>query len=128
MKETNILMRDRARVLRNALTDAEKLLWNSIRRCQIKGVKFKRQYLIGSYIVDFICHSHKLIIEVDGNQHMEQTEYDANRTEFLEARGYKVLRFWNNEIFLHLSGVLESIWLTINTPSPTLPRKAREGV
>ena len=71
------------------------------------GLKFRRQYPVGSYVVDFICLSHKLIIELDGGQHADQVAYDNKRTEYLEHFGFRVLRFWNTDIFLQFEDVLE---------------------
>lgn len=102
-------MRDRARELRNAQTDAEQKLWQALRKRQIHGLKFRRQYCIGHYIVDFVCVTYKLIIEVDGGQHSERADYDLERTNFLNAIGYKVIRFWNNEVLEHFDAVLENI-------------------
>ncbi len=98
-------MRDRARTLRRLPTETEQRCWQALRKLQIEGVKFRRQHLIGPYIVDFVALSHKLIIEVDGSQHITQAAYDHERTQFLVAKGYKVLRFWNNEIFQQLDAV-----------------------
>ena len=100
----------RARDLRNNLTDAEQKLWYALRGKQIKGYKFRRQVTIENYIVDFLSHDLNLIIEVDGGQHVEQESYDKQRTEFLEQQGYKVLRFWNNEVLEDLDAVLEKIY------------------
>lgn len=86
-----------ARKLRKELTPAERKLWAVIRNDQL-GVNFRRQHAIGKYIPDFACIKKKLIIELDGSQHIEQAEYDAQRTEFLQSQGYKVIRFWNNEV------------------------------
>jgi len=119
MRKKNPLLKERARTLRKTLTDAESVLWLALKKRQVNGIKFRRQHRIGSYIIDFICLSHRLIIEVDGAHHQNQIEYDTIRTKFLNAAGYKVLRFWNNEVFNQLDGVLETIWKTIsNTPTP----------
>ena len=82
-----------------------------LRNFQVKGLKFRRQYPIGEYIVDFVCKDIKLIIELDGGQHNkeENIEYDKNRTLFLENKGYKVIRFWNNEIDNNIEGVYKTI-------------------
>ena len=106
----------RARNLRKKSTPQEVILWSRIRSRGFLGLKFKRQYGLGKYIVDFICIEKKLIIELDGRQHKEknQEEYDAERTMFLEKLGYKVLRFWNNEINDNLSGVMLKIEESIN--------------
>ncbi|HLO17330.1 MAG TPA: DUF559 domain-containing protein, partial [Anaerolineales bacterium] len=83
--------------LRKEPTSAEAKLWSRIRNDQL-GVTFRRQHAIGNYITDFCAPREKLIIELDGSQHLEQQEYDDARTKYLEARGYKVLRFWNNDV------------------------------
>ena len=98
-----------ARDLRRNQTKAEHILWQAIRFKQINGIKFRRQHAIGPYIADFCSPSHKLIIELDGSQHMEQEEYDAVRTKFLVSKGYRVLRFWNNEVMNDLEGVVMRI-------------------
>ncbi len=118
--------RDRARDLRKNLTDAERLVWQELRRKQL-GVKFRRQAPVGAYIADFLSHDAMLVIEVDGGHHGETQEYDAKRTEFIEAQGFTVLRFWNAEIFENLDGVLTMVKShldkNIHPPHPTLPRK-----
>ncbi len=76
-------------------------------------MKFRRQFPIEPYIADFVCLEPKLIIELDGSQHFDQAAYDNERTDFLEQRGFKVLRFWNNDVFKNTEGVLESIRLII---------------
>ena len=96
-----------ARHLRKNMTFAERLLWSKLRRKGL-GVRFKRQEPIGRYIVDFVCHSKKLIIEVDGGQHAESGR-DRRRDKELEEMGYKVLRFWNNEVIENLEGVIEEV-------------------
>jgi len=73
------------------------------------GLKFRRQFPIGPYVVDFVCLSHKLVIELDGGQHMEQLDYDNQRTEYLEHFGFRVLRFWNTDVFLQFDALLEQI-------------------
>lgn len=84
---------------------------NSGQHCahQIENVHFRRQHAIGNYIVDFCSPRQKLIIELDGGQHLEQQEYDQVRTEFLQAKGYRVLRFWNNDVLFDLNGVMKVI-------------------
>jgi len=91
------------------------------------GLKFKRQKPIGSYIADFVCWERKLVIEVDGGQHAEQVEYDIKRTQYLESEGYKVLRFWNNQVMHELESVLEKIRVEIAL-SPTPLPQAGEGL
>ena len=96
-----------ARNLRKNMTSQERKLWNLLRNRQLEGIKFVRQYPIGSYIVDFACREKKLVIELDGGQHnlKENIEYDDNRTMYLTQKGYKVIRFWNNEIDNNIEGV-----------------------
>jgi len=98
-----------ARILRRNQTDAEEKLWHALRMKQIEGGKFRRQHPIGSYIVDFCATRQKLIIEVDGSQHLEQQEKEQARTDFLEHAGYRILRFWNNEVLDDIEAVLETI-------------------
>jgi very-short-patch-repair endonuclease len=86
-----------ARFLRRNETDTEKRLWYRLRRQQLNGFRFRRQHPIGPFIVDFVCLSEKLIVELDGGQHAEQITADSERTAWLEGRGYRVLRFWNND-------------------------------
>ena len=111
-------MKQHARELRQKQTDAERLLWKHLRNRQVAGYKFRRQEVIKPYIVDFVCFDAKLIIEVDGGQHGDQIEYDEARTTYLETRGYRVLRFWNNEVLEHTESVLEHICAELVTPSP----------
>jgi very-short-patch-repair endonuclease len=99
----------RARNLRKNATDAEQHLWWSLRRQQLDGLRFRRQTPIGPYIVDFFCPGAKLIVELDGGQHSQRTDYDYDRTRWLEQRGYRVLRFWNNEALANTEGVLDEI-------------------
>jgi very-short-patch-repair endonuclease len=95
----------KARQLRRSMTLAERTLWRVIRDKQINDSRFRRQRPIGKYIVDFVCLEVKLILEVDGGQHASQVEYDAVRTAFLESLGYRVLRFWNNDVLQNTDGV-----------------------
>lgn len=95
--------------LRKTLTPAERKLWSALRGDQL-GVSFRRQHAIGPYIADFACIQKKLIIELDGEQHLEQVEYDEERTKYLESLGYKVIRFWNNEVMKDMDGVIRAIW------------------
>jgi very-short-patch-repair endonuclease len=94
--------------LRTELTPAERKLWAYLRGDRI-GVNFRRQHAIGKYIPDFCSPKAKLVIELDGSQHLEQEEYDKERTEFLEAQGYKVIRFWNNDVMNNIEGVILAI-------------------
>jgi len=104
----------RARELRKNSTDAEKCLWQKLRNRQLGGYKFKRQVPIGHYIVDFMCESASLIVELDGGQHAEQQAYDDKRTAFLQAKGFKVLRYWNNEVLENTGNVLISLTLALS--------------
>ena len=101
----------RARELRRASTPAERKLWSALRGKQLLGLKFRRQYPLPPYIVDFYCHEKRLIVELDGGQHNEvaQTAYDRERTAWLQAQGLRVIRFWNHEVETDLVGVLEAI-------------------
>jgi len=105
----------RARNLRSNMTDAERALWQRIRRRQVEGRKFRRQFPLGNYIVDFICLEAGLVIEVDGGQHLERA-YDVRRTAWLEAQGFKVIRFWNNEVLKEMNAVLEAIRMELAPP------------
>jgi very-short-patch-repair endonuclease len=94
------------RKLRREQTDAEKIVWSILRNNQL-GCKFRRQHPVGDYIVDFICLEKSLVIEIDGGQH--SIEVDKVRSDFIESRGFKILRFWNNEIFESREGVYDRI-------------------
>lgn len=100
-----------ARILRKNLTKEERILWNMLRNRKFKNLKFKRQFPIGEYIVDFVCDEKKIIIEIDGGQHNtpENLEKDNARTEFLKSKGYRVIRFWNNDIKDNIKGVYENL-------------------
>jgi 2-isopropylmalate synthase len=97
-----------ARALRASMTDAERKLWYALRDRRLQGVKFRRQAPIGRYIVDFLCVSHRLIIEADGSQHAENPR-DAIRDGWLNENGYRVLRFTNREVFLETESVLATV-------------------
>jgi len=96
-----------ARNLRQNPTEAEKRLWSRLRRKQLGGYRFRRQSPIGGYVVDFVCPSRKIIIEVDGGQH--SASRDADRTKWLEGEGYRVLRYWNHDVLENTDGVLNDI-------------------
>ncbi len=106
-----VLVRDRARALRAAQTEVERRLWQRLRNRQLNGAKFRRQHPIGPYIADFFCLDARLVIELDGSQHGEESaqHVDQRRTEYLENEGYRVLRFWNEEVMDNIDGVLEEI-------------------
>lgn len=95
--------------LRSNQTDAEQLLWYRLRARRFFNYKFRRQVVLGTYIVDFVCHSRKLILELDGGQHSAAESYDRKRTQFLESEGFQVLRFWNHDVMSNLDGVLSEI-------------------
>lgn len=117
----------RARLLRSCQTDAELLLWQKLRNRQLLNTKFRRQHVIGRYIVDFVCLEKKLVIEIDGSQHIEQQLYDQQRTRYLVARGYEVIRFWNTEVLKELDSVLDVIYSRLVNPHPNpLPERERE--
>lgn len=102
---------EKTRTLRKNMTKQERLLWQFLRKKNINGLKFRRQYPIGKYIVDFICNEKRLIIEIDGGQHNENQNivYDQERTKYLETKGFKVIRFWNLDIENNIEGVYQEI-------------------
>jgi len=100
----------RARELRTDSTDSERRLWQKLKRRQIAGVKFRRQQPIGPYIVDFVCLERRLVIEVDGGQHSERLDEDAQRSQWLEAQGFRVLRFWNNDVLANTDVVAQAVF------------------
>ena len=123
-----------ARYLRTRQTETEKLLWFNLRNKKLNGIKFKRQVVIGKYVVDFVSFEKMLVIELDGGQHNSPNVIikDKDRTKYLEELGYKVVRYWDNDVFNHLEAVLEDILLKASTsPSPygsywSFPSKERE--
>ena len=110
----------RAKELRNRMTDAEKRLWHQLQELNRQGMHFRRQVPIDKYIVDFCWLSAKFVIEVDGGQHNEPAEQvrDAERTVRLEKRGYRVIRFWNNDVLANPDGVLQIILDALKDPHP----------
>ena len=119
----------RARKLRNQSTDAERLIWQHLRQKQINGFRFRRQFPIDAYIVDFACIEAKLVVELDGGQHQEQVAHDTRRDAQISNQGYRVWRFWNNQVFAGTTAVLEAILkeLLMFRPHPDLPPQAEEG-
>src|SRR4030095_13033966 len=109
MKQSTPVIRDRSRRLRRNQTDAERKLWARLRARQICGVKCRRQYPIGRFIVDFCCFEKDLAVELDGGQHAEQTEADQRRSDLLARHGYRVLRFWDNDVMENIDGVLQRV-------------------
>ncbi|MDH5445589.1 MAG: DUF559 domain-containing protein [Gammaproteobacteria bacterium] len=114
-------MKQLARKLRNSPTDAERHIWRYLRKRQLQGYKFRRQEVLGDYIVDFVCLDTKLIIEIDGSQHIEQKNLDNTRTEYLNQLGYKVVRYWNHEVLRQTEEVLADILRHIGSPHPNPP-------
>ena len=120
--------RDYARGLRRRQTDAERRLWSRLRDRRLQGAKFARQVPVGVYVVDFCCRELKVIVELDGGQHAVQARSDAERTAFLEALGYRVLRFWNNDALANTDGVLQRIAQALAArPSPRPSPQRGEG-
>lgn len=115
-----------ARRLRRDQTDAERALWFRLRDRRLCGLKFRRQVPIDRYVVDFCCETTRLIIELDGGQHVTRGAEDARRTAALEACGYLALRFWNNEVLRNIDGVLQAIDETSN-PVPPHPNPLPNG-
>ncbi|RCX32277.1 endonuclease domain-containing protein [Thioalbus denitrificans] len=109
-----------ARKLRANMTDAEQLLWRRLRRRQLDGHKFRRQVPVGLYIADFLCYEKRLIVELDGGQHMERRYHDRQRDDWLRNQGFEVVRFWNDEVLRDPGAVLEEIarQLERRTPPP----------
>ena len=110
------------RSLRRNMTDAERSLWKQLRNCQVKDCKFRRQHPFGDFILDFVCLEYKLVIEIDGGQHNE-SEQDQIRDQVLKDAGFRVVRFWNNQVLNELDAVVEAIWLELGklTPPPSPP-------
>jgi len=98
----------KARELRIVMTDAERRLWATLRGRRLRGYKFRRQHPVGPFILDFVCIEHRLVIEADGGQHSDNAT-DDHRTAWLSRRGWRVIRFWNNEILSNTEGVQEAI-------------------
>ena len=116
-----------ARELRLNPTDAERRLWRALSRRQVAGARFNRQVPVGPYIADFAARSEKLIVAVDGGQHDAQAAYDEARTHYLATQGWRVIRFWNNDVLGNLEGVVASIERAlVERPSPS-PSRLREG-
>ena len=120
----------RARSMRLEPTNAERRPWWHLRhRLPLPASHFRRQVRLGRYIVDFASHGLKLVIELDGGQHVRRNKRDAERTKFLKREGYRVLRFWNNEVLTNIDSVLEMIQsVVLATPTPTPPHKGEGNV
>jgi very-short-patch-repair endonuclease len=115
------------KALRKRPTDAEQLLWRYLKMKQMEGLKFRRQQPIDNYIVDFVCFENRIIIEVDGGQHAAENHKDRERDSYLQQLGFKVLRFWNNEVLQNTNGVLETIRRNCLSHPPLNPLPSREG-
>lgn len=113
--QTNAFIRQHQlqRHLRSNMTDAEKAIWQMLRNGQMTGYRFRRQHPFGDYILDFVCLSAKLVIEIDGGQHAEQVLADKRRDLFLHDAGFRVLRFWNNQVLTETEAVREAIWQSL---------------
>lgn len=107
-----------AKHLRRNQTSAEALVWAELRGRKCGGYKFRRQVPIGQYIVDFLCVSQKLIVEIDGPSHFESVDYDVNRTKILESQGYHVMRLSNEDVYEDLDATIEAIWQTLENARP----------
>ena len=113
-----LLQNQTQRNLRRNVTDAELRLWRCLRSRQMSGFKFRRQHPFENYVLDFVSLEAMLIIEVDGGQHASNVVADETRTKNLNAAGFRVLRFWNNEVLTKTDAIKEAIWKALNTPSP----------
>jgi len=113
-KRTTPKVFGRAKELHRNMTPPEARLWARLRAHRMADVHFRNQHAIGNYVVDFCAPRRKLIVELDGSQHLEQREYDAERTAFLESKGYCILRFWNNEVMNDIEGVMRAIDLALD--------------
>ena len=118
MPNQPINLRNRARALRQNQTPFEAELWQHLRAKRFSAFKFRRQQPIGHYIVDFVCFQTRLIIELDGGQHLEAADYDTRRDAWLKSQGFTVLRFWNHEWSQQREAVLEKIWRVLHESSP----------
>ncbi|MBX7104181.1 MAG: endonuclease domain-containing protein [Gemmataceae bacterium] len=115
-----------ARHLRRNMTDAERRLWSLLRDRQLTGWKFRRQVPVGPYVADFACLERRLIVELDGSQHVEQSDYDAERSTWLVEQGFAVVRFWNHQVFEEPDAVVEAIWQALGaTAHPQYPAHER---
>ena len=124
MREAKTIRTTRSRTLRRQSTNAENRLWNRLRSRTLCGCKFVRQEPIGPYTVDFVCREHRLIVEVDGWQHA-QCDQDIDRDRWLLNHGYRVLRFWNNDVIRNTDGVFETIATSLKTDTPPHPTRLR---
>ena len=120
----------KARQLRKDSTDAERRMWALLRNRQFADRKFRRQVPIGPYVVDFVCLEKRLIVELDGGHHMTRGDYDAERTKWLMGQGFRIIRFWNNQVLNEAVSVLDALLLELEmepSPSPQPSALAGEG-
>jgi very-short-patch-repair endonuclease len=117
------------------MTDAERAMWRYLRLRQLDGHKFRRQVRIGPYIADFACLRAQIVVEVDGGQHADARAYDSRRDDFMRGQGYRILRFWNNDVLSNMEGVWEVIAAEFKkqvscggTPHPDLPPQGGKGL
>jgi very-short-patch-repair endonuclease len=110
------MLRTNAKRMRSDMTEAELKLWNAIRASRLMGLKFRRQMPIGNYIVDFVCPTHRVIVELDGSHHADDdtVSSDAKRTEFLQNLGWQVVRFWNHDVLNDIDNVCQHICILCN--------------
>ena len=127
----SVMAQRKARQLRITMTDAERRLWSELRGRPLQGYKFRRQHPLGPFVVDFVCIEHRLVIEADGGHHADSND-DRRRTAWLKRRGWRVMRFWNNDIRANPEGVQDVIWRALESfarrnqarrqePSPARP-------
>jgi very-short-patch-repair endonuclease len=122
-----VMANERARQLRREMTEAERKLWLRLRDWRPAGYHFRRQAPLGSFIADFACLHARLVVELDGSQHTEEVAEDTRRTAYLAEHGFRVLRFWNYQVFSELDDVLETIWLALTSPQPLDTDSAPQG-
>ena len=115
MPSSSSASKSHARSLRREQTEVERTIWYWLRARRFGGAKFRRQFPIGEYVVDFCCWEQRLVVEIDGGQHSDQTAADQKRTEFLTSRGFRILRFWNNDVLANREGVLQKILEVLGT-------------
>ena len=118
---------DRAKSMRKCPTEAEQRLWSILRNHRLAGFKFKRQQVIGNYIVDFVNFERRLIVEADGSQHAEST-YDIARDGWLRSQGFNLIRLWNNDIRGQTAAVADAIWGALQVAPPPLPAASRRSL
>ena len=116
-----------AQRMRKEMPEPEMRLWLELRATRFRGIKFRRQKVIGSYITDFASNDPKLVIEIDGNTHAGRESYDAQRTQYLEEQGYRVIRFSNSDVLQSMEGVLRRIGEVVDLLSPPPPTPSPEG-